>query len=210
MKDKAKKSNDGKDAAAAKGSAKNTKKLRKTVDSAQDRIIREEIGFRIIEDKWGTGGWIRKPVEKWECNDTKAWRKLSQKAKIHDTKVVLSLRLTESNHENAAWAQIQMYSTTWNRARESLNEGDKRLMIWLYWRENPYAHAALCARQEDDDDVWEDYVGMVEVDTIEDLEPESWEDGTPKMPCVPRTHVHRKSFCDFTTRWFLGGNAFKP
>ena len=98
MKDKAKKSKDGKDAAAAKESAKDAKKLRKTVlksiqkkDSANDRNIREEIGLRIIEGKWGTGDWIRKPVEKWERNGSKAWRKLSQKAKVNDAKVILSL-----------------------------------------------------------------------------------------------------------------------
>ena len=32
----------------------------------------------------------------------------------------------------------------------------------------------------------------MEVDTIDDLEPESWEDGAPKMPCVPCTRVHRE------------------
>ena len=54
MKDKAKKSKEGEDAAAAKESANDANKLRKTVqksihkiDSAQDRNIHEEIGFRI-------------------------------------------------------------------------------------------------------------------------------------------------------------------
>ena len=34
-----------------------------------------------------------------------------------------------------------------------VTEGDKRLMVWLYWRENPYTHAASCTRYEDDDDM---------------------------------------------------------
>ena len=40
--------------------------------------------------------------------------------------------------------------------------------------------------------MWENYVGTMEVETIEDLEPESWEDGNPNMPCVPCTHAHRE------------------
>ena len=64
-----------------------------------------------------------------------------------------------------------------NRA---VTEGDKRLTVWLYWRENPYFPAASCTRYSDDDDVWEDYVGMMDVDTTEDLEPDRWADGTPK------------------------------
>ena len=64
-KDKAKKSKDGKDAAAAKQSVKDAKKLRRTVlrsiqkiDSAQDRNVHEEVGFRKLEDMWGTGDWV--------------------------------------------------------------------------------------------------------------------------------------------------------
>ena len=33
---------------------------------------------------------------------------------------------------------------------------------------------------------------MMEVDAFEDLEPDSWEDGARKMPCVPCTHAHRE------------------
>ena len=38
--------------------------------------------------------------------------------------------------------------------------------------------------------MWENCVGMMDVDAIDHLEPDSWEDGTPKMPCVPY-NVHR-------------------
>ena len=47
-----------------------------------------------------------------------------------------------------------------------VTRGEKRAMVRVCWRENPYAHAAACTRYEDDDDMWEDYVGMMDVDAI--------------------------------------------
>ena len=109
MKDKAKKSKDGKDA-EAKESAKDAKKLRKTVlksiqeiDSANDRNIREEIGLHLIEDKWGAGDWIRKPVEKWECKDSKAWRKLFYQGERHKSDPESSGVRQNLDHENAGF-----------------------------------------------------------------------------------------------------------
>ena len=94
-----------------------------------------------------------------------------------------------------------MYSTTLDQIRR-ITEGDKRLMVWIYWRESPYAHAASCNRYKDDDDVWEGYVGMMEVDRIEDLEPDSWgsEDAMCAVYPCPQRKVEREvsaiSQCD--------------
>ena len=62
MKDKAKESNDGKDAKKLR----NTFLKSVTVVRIGVSVKKLEVGLRIIEDKWGTGDWTREPVEKWE------------------------------------------------------------------------------------------------------------------------------------------------
>ena len=109
-------------------------------------------------DSAGTGDWTCKPVKKWECDDPKARRKLSQKAKVNDTKVVLSL----PEFDRILTMRTLGSDTNVPDDLNIVTEGDKRSMVWLYWRENPYLHAASCTRYEDDDDVWEDYVGMMD------------------------------------------------
>ena len=59
--------------------------------------------------------------------------------------------------------------------------------------ENPYACAASCTRCEDDDDVWEDYVGMMEVDAIEE---------ELRVPCI---HVHRERLKEKFPRYHRRG-----
>lgn len=97
-KKQAKKSKDDKDAAAAKEYMKKAKQLRKNVlqnthnqDSAQSEDMRTEVGFRLVEDKWGDGDWVRNQVEPWVCKDPKQWRKLANNAKARDTKVIVTL-----------------------------------------------------------------------------------------------------------------------
>ena len=100
--------------------------------------------------------------------------KTSIKAKVTDTKVVLSLPEFDRILTMRTLGSDTNVLDDPEQIKRIVTEGDKRLMVLLL---QPCEY-------EDDDDLWEDYVGMMEVDTIEDLEPDS--------------------FRDFTMRWFLG------
>ena len=92
-----------------------------------------------------------------------------RKAKVNDTKVVLSLPEFNRILTMRTLGSDTNVLDDLEQIKRIVQEGDGRLMVWLYWRENPNLHAASCSRYEDDDDVWE-----------------------AKMPCVPCSYVHRE------------------
>ena len=67
-----------------------------------------------------------------KCDDPKAWRKLSQKAKITDTKVVLSLSGFDRILTMRPLGSDTNVLEDLEQIQRVVTEGHKRLMVWLH------------------------------------------------------------------------------
>ena len=146
----------------------------------------EEVGFRSLEEKLGTGARVRRSVNKWICDDRLEWRKLTKNAKINDTKVVLSLPKFDRILASKTLGSGASVSEDLEQTKRVVSEAAGRIIVNLYWKEVPASQAASGTRCDDDGWIWDDFVALAEAGAIDDKNPTLWEDGV--SGCRGSTH----------------------